>query len=391
MRHALFVCGLAAASAASAALAAPGIDGGSASVTPQAIAQPMQAATQPATRGLGDGWGKDTSANAPDSQIAEQSRKSAELWQRLITLLAPSASPRDQALRATLMGFHVVPPAQAGPPESSGAILRRAAQAGASDGVVQWLWATASDADAGCTMASPCPGREGALARIDPENAAAWLPIFDRAWADDDSAGADAALARMADARRFDVFFIEESVAWTELLGRFPEIQARLVELFSTTSSVADPEVAAIISGIAFSAAKAIPGLLSLSHACDRGKEPQAEPIRFERCASIGRTMAQRGTSLSAQMIGLAVIRRTGQWSAQDSAMERELRWRQQQGLAAIPSQTDSAGFKQYFSDLQSTGNESQAFNRAMARKGIAATPPGGWDPSAESTTPAQH
>ncbi len=390
MRNALFALCLAAASGAASA-SSMGVSEASAVSAHSAAAQSAathsaaaQSAAAPATGGLGDGWSAVTKEDAPEPELAGRARKSAALLQQLVALLEPSTSPRDQALRAKLMQLPSADPGQAAQAALGGVILRRAAAAGATDRLVQWLWATASDADAGCTTASACPERDGSLARIEPDNAAAWLPIFDRAWADDDSAGTDTALARMAEAIRFDDFFVEVSGAWVGVMGRFPEISAAQYVQGSASMRVDDAEVASIITGIAIGAGTGmLPSLLSLAHACDRGKEPLAGSLRFERCTKIGRTMAHQGTSLSAQMIGLALVRRTGQWSVQDAAMERELRWRQHNGIPAIPSEKDAAGLKRYFSDLQATGNESLAINRAMARKGIALTPPAGWDPSA--------
>ena len=139
---------------------------------------------------------------------------------------------------------------------------------------------------------------------------------------------------------------------------------------------------------VAVSAAFAIPQLSSLVHACDRGKEPLAEPARFERCARIGRTMARHGTSILSEMMGFAVVRRSGNWSASDAAAERDALWRRGQGIRALPSEKDIAGFRLYFSDLQSSGSESEAIRRAMVRHGIALVPPAGWDPSSKASAP---
>ena len=348
-------------------------------------ATPATAATKGSS---GDGW-SDTPREAAKTDVsAGQMRRSAAMGTRLVQLLGPSTSPRDQALRAALLHFPTVSAAPAAQAGEAGAILRRAASAGAADKLVQWMWANASDADAGCTSASPCPERDGALARIDPGNAAAWLPVLGRAWADDDAAGTDASLARMAAATGYDDFFVESSGAWVEVFGRFPEISAAQHDIAMASRAIADPDVTAIISGIAISSAFTIPDLAALTRACNRGKEPLADPMRFERCARIGRMMASRGTSMIAQMIGLAVIRRSGHWSADDAAVERVAKWRQAQSIRAIPSEQDAAAFKQYFSDLQSTGSESEAIARALTRRGIALAPPVGWDRSKATSVP---
>lgn len=310
-------------------------------------------------------------ADAADAALQEQA---PALAAQLDALLAPSRAPRDQALRWELgrwrpgMGTITATPAVS---------LRDAATRGATDRLVQWLWARATPAESGCVDARPCPGRAHALATLEPGNGAAWLPVLEQAWDDENDAAMEAALSRMAKAQAFDDLFIEYAGALAEVENRFPAYLAARSAVLAGSARVDSSDVASIVSAIARSAASAIPSMMTLVNVCDRGKHPEAPATRFARCGAIGHLMLGEATSLQSRVIGLAILRRSGQLTAQDELASRRLRWTAKQ--SADLDLEDPAELRRYFSDLLRTNGEVAAMERQLARAGKPAQPPAGW------------
>jgi hypothetical protein len=329
-------------------------------------------------------------STAPTPQTQDLDEAFRQYSRRLSVALDNSNSPRDWALQARNVWLD----ADAAEVSRAGGhvdMLRKAAQAAPNDRLVQWLWANAEPARSGCDAAHPCPERAAALARLEPDNAAAWIPVLDEAARVGDVAGVDAALARMAAATRHDDLFVETALAWEALYRRYPlpEDMARHAAgeatPASTRSAAGAAPALAIIAAIARAAA--MPLSAQAIRACDRDKNPQAPVARFENCGRIGRLMLGTGNTVIARRFGAAYLRRSRTTAAADLAAERVLEWRLRQSLSlARQFESDPAEMQRYFADLASTGSEVAAQELYLQRAGIALTPPADWQPRTGGT-----
>jgi len=320
-------------------------------------------------------FAQSAAAGSPAADAALEG-KAVTLAAQLDRLLAPSRSPRDQALRWDLDRWQSHNGIDASPPRAS---LHDAAAHAPSDRLVQWLWARASPAESGCLGARACPGRAQALANLEPGNGAAWMPVLEQAWDDEDDAAIDAALSRMAQAKNFDDLFADYAGAWVEVENRFPAYVAARSAAASASGSPASSEVSSIVVAIARSSASAIPSMATLVNVCDRGKHPEAAAARFDRCGAIGRLMLGKATTVLSRSMGVAVLRRSGQLTEQDRFANRALRWSMQQSADLHLDAKDPEAFRRYFADLMQTGNELAAMERQVARAGKVASPPAEW------------
>ena len=347
-------------------------------VTLPGLAQPIAAAPPPAavapSSTLAVARGADAEL-APSADIAMRDKASA-LAAQLDRLLAPSRSPRDQALRWDLSRWQPGSGMGASAPRAS---LHDAAAHAASDRLVQWLWARATAAEIGCVGARACPARARALAKLEPGNGAAWLPVLEQAWDDEDEAAMDAALSHIAMARAFDDLFIEYAGALAEVENRFPAYVAARSTALAGSAWAGSSAVASIMSASALSAASAIPSMATLADVCDRGKHPQAPAARFVRCGAIGHLMLGKATTVLSRSVGVGILRRSGQLTASDQRYNRNIRWIMQQSAELHSVEKDPRAFSIYFADLVRTGDERTAMQRQIARAGMAAVPPAGW------------
>ena len=168
----------------------------------------------------------------------------------------------------------------------------------------------------------------------------------------------------MAAGARFDDMFIEYAAAWAEVEDRYPDYVGARSAAWAGAPYPSD--VASMISGVARSAASAMPGYLVLMNVCDRGKYPDAGAQRLQRCAAVGRLMLGKGSSVLTRGIGFALIRRSGEPTVQDRAANRAFRWTMAQSIRAEQDKPDT--LRAYFSDLFATGDELAAMQRQVAR-----------------------
>jgi hypothetical protein len=317
-----------------------------------------------------------TPAQDPDQAFSQYSRQ-------LSVALDNSNSPRDWALQSQNIWLE----AGAGEftrPGGRGELLRKAAQAAPNDRLVQWLWANAEPARSGCDAAHPCPGRAAALARLEPDNAAAWMPVLDEAARVNDASGVDAALARMAAATHHDDLFVETALAWEALYRRYPlpaEMARHAADEAtpaSTGSAAGAAPALAIVAAIARAAA--MPSSAQAMRACDRDNNPQAAATRFDNCGRIGRLMQADGLTVMARRLGAGYLRRSRTIAATDLAAVRELDWRLRQSFPLVRQfESDPVALQRYFADLASTGSEIAAQELLLHRAGIALAPPPEW------------
>lgn len=292
---------------------------------------------------------------------------------RLVAAMQASDSPRERAL-----SMYVVDLATLNQPQ--GKRLRDASDAAPADELVQYLWSSLGARDDGCSPPHPCPGRVFALSRLTPENGVAWLAPLAQSANAKDAAGVDTALARIAAAERYDDFFIEGMRAWTRVLDGVPRTAADL----GGHRSGLPPENLSLVQATAYAALLPLNGSTTeLVRACDRGRNSGASDQHWLDCARAGRLMYRTGTSDVSQRIGFVLVRNSGLETPEDRQARRRDDWRMSAFIGLAESlEHDPAEWRQYFRDLDSTGNEARAQELLLTRRGIALEPAAGWKSS---------
>lgn len=306
--------------------------------------------------------------DAADQADTAHQQAYARQFQALQRGLIESRAPRDRALGVQLFKPFA---AMGGRSDAElGRVLRQAAVDAPTDRFVQWAWANAREEASGCDERDPCPDRAAAMALIEPDNAAAWMPVAYAAMRAKNVAATDAALSRMASASRYDDLFGESVSAWMDVYRRFP----------LTAQPGRGVESINAVSAIAVSAAMAISSYQSLL-ACSVQRNPSASSARLDDCARIGRLMLRHGTTISARRMGQGVMKMSKRATPEDAAASRALDWTTEramelwQGLDADPK-----AFVAYVGDLRQTGSEMRAIELLFTRAGIALEPPVAWE-----------
>ncbi|MEO8742592.1 MAG: hypothetical protein ABI365_05300 [Lysobacteraceae bacterium] len=302
----------------------------------------------------------------------------AHAWLELGQSLRNSASPRDWALASQIFVESGDEAASAAKWRARGALLRKAAEAAPKDAYVQWLWANAMPAMVGCDAHAPCPERAAALAKLEPDNGAAWVPIINAAMAANNMHDADAALAHAVAATRYDERWSTSWKAWRDVYRRYPLPATH----DQSDPFAADAEMSA--DGMAFSMAGAtgVPAYAPLVRGCTRARYPQATAAHFEDCGKLGRIMLKQGITMLAQSIGAGILQVSATANADDRAAARSVEWRQHQyATHALPFDQPSE-IRAYVADLERTGNEVEAQQLQLRRAGLSLTPPADWKPT---------
>jgi hypothetical protein len=295
---------------------------------------------------------------------------------RLAALLSNGGLPRDRAMHAWLARWHAAMDSTA---PMSPAELRDAAAEAPRDRLVQWLWATADDVAAGCSAQAPCPDRALALATLEPDNGAAWLPALAEAARLRDADRTDRLIARMGDATRFEELFVDSAEAWYAAEALVPMTPAEVARMRAAGSGYTTGEQLAIVAAIARAAAMPMPALQPLLDGCRADRDPRAT-ARRAACERIGRTMFDSGTTIS-RSIGFRLLEATGAASAADAVAMRRGRWLVQENNRVAPSlETDADALRRYFADLVATRDEYKAMERRIVRGGGRIDPPRDWN-----------
>jgi hypothetical protein len=281
--------------------------------------------------------------------------------ERLFSQLEDGGLPRDMALHWHLAAF------MGDPPRRHGSELRAAAEASPRDRLVQWMWADATDADAGCTAADPCPGRAMALARLEPDNSVAWWPAVAEASRRGDQSEVTRLIGRMAVATRHDDVFVDAAEAWYAAQAVVAISPAELSELRRNMGADTTQDSAAIVAGIAMSAAMALPSLGPLAAVCDARKTPVAAS-RAEACARAGRRMQLGGNTMIVRTMGHMLLDRSGGATAADAGVHRRNQWLGKESSRLQATRDSSAELRRYFDDLLATRDEYSAIERQIVR-----------------------
>jgi len=296
--------------------------------------------------------------------------------------LRASASPRDWALSTTVM--HADEQSEGPSPDDAarGALLRKAAEAAPNDRLVQWLWAIAPAELSGCTSARPCVKRGDALAKLEPDNAAAWVPAVADAARFHDAQRTDEALARMAAATRYDEAYRDAKGAWLDVFRRFPMPP----ELLRSPDGKAGDAALAAESGAMSQLTYALPPFDELIQACDRHRYPDVAAARFANCANAGRLMLDQSTTITGRMVGGSLLEMSGALTAEDRARIRAAQWQLEQHVRLAPNgEGDLPRMREQMDRLVASDSEVAAMQEDLRRAHVSLTPPAGWQPRQEN------
>jgi len=289
----------------------------------------------------------------------------------LAETLQKSSSPRDWALGSQLLSTH---PDNDAALRERGLILQKAAWAAPQDRLVQTLWANASLQDQRCRAMQRCADRRAALARLEPDNGAAWVSTIRKG----DPRSTETALRRIAGAERYNEHLGRAIAAWRDVFRRYPPPLPVVHPLDGADASTAIGDQLDLIFDEA--ATTAIPPTASLFDACRKTSHPSTSAKRFETCGKIARLMMGRSQTLIGRLSGVALLRASHAGTKADIDMVRAVTWQYEQYLKIDSATSSNAVAKQnYLNLIQTTDSEMQAIQYQLRISGIPLTPPNDW------------
>jgi len=285
--------------------------------------------------------------------------------------LQKSPSPRDWALASQLLETRPVTGVSL---HERGLILQKAARAAPQDRLVQTLWASIPLQDQRCRAGQRCADQRAALARLEPDNGAAWVLAIGKG----DHPGTEAALMHVAGAQRYSEHLGQAIAAWREVFRRYPPPLPEVHPTDGADASTASGDQLDLIFDEA--ATTAVPATASLFEACRKTSHPNAGAKRFETCGKIARLMMGRSQTLIGRLSGVALLRASHAGSKADIDMVRAVTWQYEQYLKIEPDIDSIAVAKQnYLNLIQTTDSEIQAIQYELRIWGVPLTPPVGW------------
>ncbi len=325
-----------------------------------------------------------------ENALFHKNQHALELW------LEQSKLPRDWALASQLLE-HIGDKSQATTRKVAG-LLGKAANAAPNDLLVQWLSTSSSAEQRSCELSPACPDRARELTRLDPENGAVWATVATAAWKQKDIPAFDNAIARMANAKRYDDTFSSTFRAWEDVIRRYPpakglrpaknriDISIMGVPLASAqwTDSESANDIDRSPAGAAFvlvSEISPIPMHSLLANACDRIKNPGASEHRFEDCGKAGRAMLAHSDFIIEREMGARVLRVSETATSNDIAMWRAERWLLNK-FPPVGLEKDLLAFRGFLDSYDATNNEIAAIRTALAHADIPLSPPANWQPT---------
>jgi hypothetical protein len=285
--------------------------------------------------------------------------------------LEKSNSPRDWALASQLLETDAAIPLLS---HERAALLLKAAQAAPNDHLVQWMWANAALSASDCGAPAVCGARAGAIARLEPDNAAAWLPVVDRAWKAKDATAVDGALAHMAAAKRYDAHYGMAAAAWIDVYKRFPPPSlAALKNLEPSGQPVTQSSLVSIEAADTVNAPDS-----ALIESCRKSTNANAPAPHFATCGHVARLMLGQASTLYGRIIGFNVLRGSGEEKPADVPGIRETAWLAEQFEKAL-SGSDETAERETLADTIATGSEVTAVQNLLRHTGTALAPPPKW------------
>lgn len=262
------------------------------------------------------------------------------------------------------------------------AIVRRAIAASPNNSTVQWL--ALRNAYHLPDMAPAIAQILRNLQRIESDNGAVWLEVFENALSARRTKEAEAAIARMASATRFDDHSSDVLKAIVEAGQRFPlpdeyfslQAQRDSASPASAHSKLALPYFEAINV-----ATSTLPGYEPLLQSC---KADFASLVKAasDTCSRIGRLMSAHGSNRAANRIGFVLLRESGRFDEDDVRRAREQDWVWLQKLntgAKSFDEQSSAILIASTLDWIEANNELEAVRRELGREGKPLEPSTDW------------
>ena len=326
----------------------------------------------------------------PETEAALQQWQQANLGaiRRHVRTLMASRDPRDQvaaALIAPSAGEPLSGEEFSWTTEEATTAFAAARRLGPDDRLVAWLEVfdcPRARTGSGC---DPQAALER-LQRLEPDNAAVWLPALEAAVADADEASIDRLLSRAAAASRHGVPFSEIGLLLTRTLLDVdsPAMTSQVAQALGEDFAIgraANAEDMAGVHAMAIASAVALPAHQPLQRLCvgPDGKPPRA--TRLPSCIAIYADMAQDGLLLS-QTVALTSLARLTADSAPGAQWRERLRhmhWIRSEGTKAM-----GVGIPEgYLKSVWRLG-ELPAMEEMLRAAGVPTTPPPGWLPDDE-------
>jgi len=288
----------------------------------------------------------------------------------LVNLLILSADGRLLAASAQIAAPDEKDPTRTANKKTPG-LLKRALTFAGKDPLV--LWIAASNA---CLTKPGCadPAALTTLQAVDADNAAVWLRTFP---ADGNAAKAQAIVARMAQAQRYDDYWAADVVALYHALQALP-VPAQVLQ------QGVGPDGARINFATSIASTILPAQLQQLGNFC-RGAAGKDEALIGD-CISVARKLETGGTFIS-QKVGFAIedaLVAPGVNRDVMLARQRSGAWQQEKFLELSARFSREAPIAQsYVRLLGSEQNELAAVTALLREQGVRTDPPAGWQPAA--------
>jgi len=267
--------------------------------------------------------------------------------------LAASSSPRNWMLSSSLA-------AAPGSAEAA-ATLAKAATAAPDDVLVQWVAAVSGNEAA-----------TAALTRLQPDNAASWLPALRAAIGRRDETAIDDALTGFAAGTHVDDHYGQLLHAWQDVLQRQPDAQICDGDEKHCVRAGRD-----FVLAVALTAASVFPAVQPILAFC---KATAADSPRRRQCEAGGRVMLEDGDTLVSSAVGFALLRGLGALTPADEALRRQQEWLSD---ATMPVhrrlEPGTPEFAAFVADWTALDNEFEVMRRLAQRAGQPPLPPDGW------------
>jgi len=288
----------------------------------------------------------------------------------LSAALEHSDQPRDWALASLLLDAPVADRARN---QKRSALLDKAVRAAPADRIVLAIWANTPFAAGNCVRRAGCLDGARVLARLEPENGAAWLPVVQHAARRNDARAVDAAIHQLAQASRYNEHIGQALAAWRDVFRRYPGPKGELTAAGSSASEDT-------LDLSAYEAeATAMPPAAPLIDACSRRLHPSASPIRFRDCGTAARLMMGRSQTLDGRLAGVAVLRASHEGTGADIERVRTVTWQAEQYARLKPEWSNAALKQNHQAMIESTDSEMQVIDYELTIGGRALTPPPNW------------
>ena len=316
-----------------------------------------------------------TAATTPSDSVNPNHTAEEKIWKRhqdlVFQALTASANPRDWALAAIVETSGL----DANGQRERAALIERAANAAPDDALVQWIALLQRDAK----YASPTDVDSlQVLQRLEPDNATVWLETLDRAALRKDTAAIDAALDRMAASTRVNAHNVDLMKALVAIYQQYPVPAEYSALVNASEHPYMTPDAWPYAAAIIVSVAIALPSYEHLVRACRVNPATGQNLWRQDDCASIGRLLAARGSTMIDNRIGFSLLRISHTFNDQDIANARALDWIWTgQGISLIDKSVPDMIARTI--DWMNTGSEIGSIRRAVVRNGGTLLPPADW------------